>query len=155
MSTWRERFTVHPAADVFPMMSDDELQKLGEDIKANGLQSPIICQDTPGPELILLDGRNRLMAMQRVGLYDGHDVDTVFVKGDPVSVVVSANIRRRHLSKQEQADLIVAARQALKDPSPSWRRGYCGNPVKAAAVANAKTLGIGKRTVERAFEKAT
>jgi hypothetical protein len=30
-------YQVHPAAEVFPMMSDDELAKLGEDIKANGL----------------------------------------------------------------------------------------------------------------------
>ena len=29
-STWRDTYKVHPAADVFPMMSDDELAKLGE-----------------------------------------------------------------------------------------------------------------------------
>jgi hypothetical protein len=45
-SHWRDKYKVHPAADVFPMLSDDELAKLGEDIKANGLQSPIICQVT-------------------------------------------------------------------------------------------------------------
>ncbi len=33
-SKWRSRYKVHPAADVFSMMSDDELAKLGENIRA-------------------------------------------------------------------------------------------------------------------------
>ena len=39
--TWRDRYKVHPAAAVFPMMPDDELDRLAADIKANGLQSQI------------------------------------------------------------------------------------------------------------------
>lgn len=27
---WRKRYKVHPAADVYPMLSDDELKALGE-----------------------------------------------------------------------------------------------------------------------------
>ncbi len=38
---WRDQYQVHPAADVFPMMTDDALANLGEDIKANGLNIPI------------------------------------------------------------------------------------------------------------------
>jgi ParB-like chromosome segregation protein Spo0J len=33
---------VHPYADAFPMMSDDALDALADDIKANGLRHPII-----------------------------------------------------------------------------------------------------------------
>jgi hypothetical protein len=29
MSKWREQYKVHPAADVFPMMTDAELDELG------------------------------------------------------------------------------------------------------------------------------
>jgi hypothetical protein len=39
---WRDVLKVHPAAELFPPMSPDELQALGEDIKANGLTAPII-----------------------------------------------------------------------------------------------------------------
>lgn len=156
-TTWRNRFKVHPAADVFPMMSDDELAELGEDIKANGLQSPIICQDISeaggGEAEILLDGRNRLEAMERSGQYNG-DVDTIFVKGDPVSVIISANIHRRHLTKQQQASLIVevhAVGGIIRQHGEKIKRGRPTSPIKAAAMATAKEHGISKRTVERAF----
>lgn len=38
--SWRDH--IHPAADLFPMMSEPELRQLGEDIKKNGLRTPIL-----------------------------------------------------------------------------------------------------------------
>jgi ParB-like chromosome segregation protein Spo0J len=112
MSKWRETYKIHPAADVFPMMSDDQLTKLGQDIKANGLGSPITFFDPPGGERMLLDGRNRLEAMERVGIdYHEGNAETVYTD-DPVAFVITRNIHRRHLTKQERADLIVAAHKA-------------------------------------------
>jgi len=37
--TWRDRFKIHPVAELFPMMSEDELRELGEDIKEHGLKN--------------------------------------------------------------------------------------------------------------------
>jgi len=34
-------YSIHPAADLFPMMKDDELDALAADIKANGQQQPV------------------------------------------------------------------------------------------------------------------
>jgi ParB-like chromosome segregation protein Spo0J len=76
MKNWRYDLSVHPAADLFPLMSEAELRELGEDIKKNGLQSPIIVMSRPdidddGEEIeqwYLLDGRNRLDAMALVGI---------------------------------------------------------------------------------------
>ncbi|QOZ33656.1 hypothetical protein XH92_19940 [Bradyrhizobium sp. CCBAU 53421] len=67
MMSWRDHLPVHPAADLFPMLTDEELAALGEDIKRNGLASPIavIVEDN---KALLIDGRNRLDAMERVGL---------------------------------------------------------------------------------------
>jgi hypothetical protein len=73
LKAWRDVLPIHPAADLFPAMSETELRELGEDIKANGLRSPIILW-SPGDQLekdakeFLLDGRNRLDAMELVGM---------------------------------------------------------------------------------------
>ena len=34
---------VHAAAEIFPMMSDDKLQELADDIRANGQRQPVPC----------------------------------------------------------------------------------------------------------------
>jgi integrase len=38
--SWREVIKIHPAADLFPLMSPEELRVLGNDIKANGMHQP-------------------------------------------------------------------------------------------------------------------
>jgi ParB-like chromosome segregation protein Spo0J len=69
---WRETVKVHPAADLFPMRSDEELDALAADIKKNGLQHKLVFW---GPnhkiepkDYQLLDGRNRIEAMVRAGI---------------------------------------------------------------------------------------
>jgi hypothetical protein len=76
--SWRDLVKVHPAAELFPMMSSNELLALSEDIGENGLHDPIIMwspfnrDDVPAKvrrgqawptEFYLLDGRNRLAAI--------------------------------------------------------------------------------------------
>ena len=61
--SWRDHLKIHPAAELFPLMSEPELRELGEDIRANGLLSPIIIDDEK-----LVDGRNRLDAIALLGM---------------------------------------------------------------------------------------
>ena len=96
-SKWRPQYKVHPATDVFPMMSDEDLDKLGEDIKANGLRNPIIL-DSHGT---LLDGRNRLEAMERAAI-DLKSWNRVTILDGPVAEIFAQNIRRRHLTKSSK-----------------------------------------------------
>jgi hypothetical protein len=158
-------------------MSDAELTELGEDITANGLKAPIAFH-VPGEwkdknnywlydrrqKLQLLDGRNRLTALQRVGFLgkdneeDLSEDEVQFIRDDPVAFVISANIRRRHLTKQQQAELIVAAVKAGEKPPQvevvsKGGRGKV-NKAKAEAVKHAAEAGISKATVERAIAKA-
>jgi hypothetical protein len=65
---WRDHLRVHPAADLFPPLLPDELKALAEDIKVNGLKTPIVLwaellEDSP----VLVDGRNRLDALALLG----------------------------------------------------------------------------------------
>ena len=48
----------HPYADRFPMLPEDELQRLAEDIRENGQRSPIMVS----LDGLILDGKNRLAA---------------------------------------------------------------------------------------------
>ena len=153
MSKWREKYKVHPAADLFPLMSDEELRVLGEDIKANGLKhSP--CVDEDG---LLIDGRSRLEAMERLGI-DPCSAPPVTRYGDAVANIISLNVHRRHLTKQQIADLLVA--DAIKgnlltvEEVSKGGRGKI-NEVKAAVVAKAQERGISESTVERALAKVT
>jgi hypothetical protein len=146
----------------------------------NGLQQSIKFR---GDEL--LDGRNRLEAIERAGIklnsLGGHAIERLPAV-DAVGYIISLNIHRRHLTKQQQADLIVAAllagkaaKQKAADKAKAdkyiaadggapaevsrqlgekVRDGRPRDLVKAEAVAIAKKEGIGKRTVERAFAKA-
>ena len=65
---------LHPIADLFPMMTDEELANLAADIKANGLIHPIVV-DKDG---VLIDGRNRDRACEIAGI----EPATVLFEGD-------------------------------------------------------------------------
>ena len=82
---------------------------------------------------------------------------------DPVAYIIGKNILRRHLSKQTQADMIVAAHKAAagtrdkpRQAGEVYAKGGRGkvNKVKAAAVATGKRHGVGTRTIERSFAKS-
>jgi hypothetical protein len=135
---WRANLPVHPAAELFPLMSESELRELGEDIKKHGLSNPVTLwrDDADGGQLYLLDGRNRLDAMGMVGIafyntkYDvrkpnGHVLSNTLpgkpglyaLKTDPYAFVLSANINRRHLTADQKRDLIAKVLKAKPDAS--------------------------------------
>lgn len=90
----------HPAADLFPMMADDDLQALADDIREHGLRQPIV-RDSDG---LIVDGRNRLLACELAGV----EPEFATCNGaDPVALVVSLNVKRRNLTKQQRA--VIAA----------------------------------------------
>lgn len=93
------KHTTHPAADVFPLLPDDELEQLAIDIAQNGLEDPIELYGRRGDELIL-DGRNRYLACLKA------KVKPRFVRWagpDPVAHVLSRNLHRRHLNESQRA----------------------------------------------------
>jgi ParB-like chromosome segregation protein Spo0J len=55
-------FVAHPIAEIFPMISNDELRELAEDIRKNGMLEPITLFEGK-----ILDGRNRFNAAKLVG----------------------------------------------------------------------------------------
>lgn len=150
-SSWRDVLPVHPAADLFPPMSPDELRELGEDIKAHGLNNPIVLWRAPDRTHYLLDGRNRLDAIgaTEVGIPDpDHPCSQVVVLGadntDPYAFVISANIRRRHLSPEQRRNIIATF--IGKAPQKSDRQFARELGVDHHTIARARTEGedVGK-----------
>src|SRR6516225_8250163 len=132
-SSWRSILPIHPAAELFPRMSPDELRALGEDIIKNGLTSPIVLwQPDSKSQARLLDG-SRLDAIE---IATGSPVivgapsiiagqhflvcDKVIVLGksvDPYAYVISANIHRRHLTAEQKRELIAKLIKATPEKS--------------------------------------
>ncbi len=122
--------SVHPVAALFPMLPEDELRDLADDIKTNGLQQPVVVSDG-----VLIDGRNRLAACEMA------KVDPEFVEmngADPVQFILSANLNRRHMSKGQRATAVAKA--VPKEPSRKLASAHgVGHPTiqKARQVLNA------------------
>ena len=133
---WRSILPIHPAAELFPRMTPDELRALGEDIVKNGLTNSIVLfqLDSKSP-VRLLDGISRLDAIEMVtgcpvtvgapSLMAGKFLacDKVIVldgKTDPFTYVVSANINRRHLTAEDKRRIIAALIKA--NPQKSDRQ---------------------------------
>jgi hypothetical protein len=90
---------VHPAADVFPMLPEDELEELAESIKTQGLLNSIVVQSIDG-KLVLVDGRNRREACRRAGVEPTY---TLLDGQDATAYILSANVNRRHMTKGQRA----------------------------------------------------
>jgi hypothetical protein len=130
--SWRDTLPIHPAAELFPRMSEAELAALGKDIRKHGLTSSIaVWSDGKSPKQ-LLDGRSRLDAIEiEIGpaivgppsIMAGKDflaVNKVIVLDrsvDPYAFVISANIHRRHLTAEQKRDLIAKLIKATPEKS--------------------------------------
>jgi hypothetical protein len=165
---WRDIYKVYPAADVFPIMSESELKELAEDIKKNRLLVRIqIWQDADGDEYVI-DGRNRLDAMELAGIdiwdrqrHDRLTLDPRYIMRrsaeDIVSRVIALNIKRRHLDAAQRAYLVAAAYEA----DEKFRAGKTGKhfPVskggrgqKSDAKKIAEDAGVSKPTAQTQLE---
>lgn len=119
------QWTVHPVAQLFPMMPDPELRELADSIAKEGLLNPCVRQGT-----VLLDGRNRLAACEIAG------VEPRFVEyeGDsPVGFIIGVNLSRRHLDKGQKIALALEiepffAAEAKKRLATSGPGIYGGKP---------------------------
>lgn len=131
---WRDLYEVHPAADVFPLMSDEELDALAQDIKQNGLRQPLTYEHLEDGTYRLLDGRNRAEALERLGREvpspgkTATDWQTLPHTLEPVAYIMSANVHRRHLTREQKREGIEkllklaperSDRQIAKDVSAS------------------------------------
>lgn len=107
---------IHPHAECYPLLGEDELQALAADIAENGLRDPI----TVTPDGLLIDGRNRARACELVGITP----ETVVYEGGDIGAFVRSRNMRRHQSVGSLAmsTALSMARDNLRADG-RWKRG--------------------------------
>lgn len=146
---------VHPVGAMFPMISDEELDELAADIKANGLLNPIVL-DADGT---LIDGRNRLEACKRAGVKPAF---TLLDGKEAISFIFSENIFRRHLNQGQRAILLasvlfdsnnvqIAIAKQLKISQPIISRAKM---IKENAPDLADEIIVGRAKFEPSYQEA-
>lgn len=96
-------FEVHPVAAMFPEFPPEEYANLRADIDANGVRFPVVVCGR-----WLVDGRTRLRACRDLDI--DPPIQELEEGTDVVEWIVSANVRRRHLSTSQRA--VLAAQLA-------------------------------------------
>jgi hypothetical protein len=139
---WRDVLPIHPAAELFPLMSEAELRELADDIEEHDLHEPVdLYYNRETQEIFLVDGRNRLDALEllgRIEIVSGRSTRPrrgrnptppimtggllyQFVGGyerfDPFAFVLSKNVHRRHLTPDQRHELIVKVLKARPEAS--------------------------------------
>ena len=116
-----EGIPVHPVASLFPMIDDESLRGLADDIRENGLREPIVLAHMGDgfDDEVLIDGRNRYRACLLAGVEPkfkklhalpnvSSDEGSNAITEDSVSRwIVSHNLHRRHLSPSQRTAVAV------------------------------------------------
>jgi hypothetical protein len=116
---------VHPAAERFPMLPDDQLAAMAEDIAANGLKHPVVL----AVDGRVADGRNRIAACRLVSVEPTFVTRDDLIDDDAVEdYVLSVNVETRSLTNGQKAMFRAKnlARQG-KRKNGRWERGSVDN----------------------------
>jgi ParB-like chromosome segregation protein Spo0J len=130
-------------------MSSDELRALAEDIKKNGQRLPCSIVERRG-KFVLIDGRNRLDALELLGDDERLNLDNSIVfeelsnDTDIYAYVISANIHRRHLTAEQKRDLIAKLIKATPEKS--------NRQIAKTAKVDDKTVGAVRAELEATAE---
>ena len=131
----------HEYAALFPMLPDAELQSLANDIRDNGLETPIVTL-----EGAILDGRNRHRACEIAGVSPRFEE---YTGKDPMQFVISHNLHRRHLTESQRG--MVAAKLATMKNGGDRKSDGISASIDAVTKAEAcEALKVGVSTLDRA-----
>src|SRR3984893_13099904 len=106
--------TVHPAAEAYRLMTEEELSALAADIAANGQHDPVILGRVEGSkeQHQIVDGRNRAKACGIAGVVPTFETRE-FKDEEAIRAFVKSRSERRDLTKGQRA-----MGHALLSPDP-------------------------------------
>jgi ParB-like chromosome segregation protein Spo0J len=135
MASVLDDYEVHPLAAIFPMLSDEELTDLAEDIKENGLLHPIV-RTLDG---VIVDGRNRLVACVMAGVepeFENRVVDDDQAR----ALIVSANLQRRNITKGQQAMALAIIYPETDDKGGRGHKAFGDRTVSRERLSIARAV---------------
>lgn len=136
-------YETHQAANLFPMMTEEEFAGLAADIRANGVKEYITLFDGK-----IIDGRNRYKAMLQLNIDPQEFARELEECSDPIDYVLSLNLHRRQLSTAQRA--MIAAEVAIRKLGDN-QHAKEGSQIKPPSQeAAAKSLGCSRSSVKLA-----
>jgi hypothetical protein len=140
---------IHPAANIFPMMSAAAFAQLKASIEEIGLQEPVVLWRGQ-----IIDGRNRLRACEELGI-EPQEAE-LEDDADPVAFALAANQLRRNITNKSQLAICAAKLAGLKHGGDRKSEIKVPNgtliDVEAIAAEEAgKTFGVSRMQVFRAL----
>jgi hypothetical protein len=134
----------HPYADLFPMMSEEEIKELSKDIEKRGLIDQIITYNG-----VILDGRNRYAALCIAGLEQNPAWYKEYDCGDDIiGFVASKNLTRRHLTPGQRAG--IAAGIANISLGDNQHGGSLNSDTQISLEQAAKIMNVSRDSVAKA-----
>jgi ParB-like chromosome segregation protein Spo0J len=102
---------LHPAVELLPHMSEDEFEMLKDDIADNGIQEPVVVHNNT-----ILDGRHRFRAAKELKLKEIPVTieDKDYSEEDIKSLVLSLNLKRRHLNPGQRTLIVMDINEGKK-----------------------------------------
>jgi hypothetical protein len=144
----------HELAYLFPLLEDEELQKIADDIKHNGFR--------PEPITLLggkiLDGRNRYnaanLAAYKLGPDDVEHFEERYPGQDPLLFVIARNLYRRHLTAGQRACLAAELYKRMAKRPVGQPKEISGIPdntptAKESLKKAAKVAGVSVDSVQQ------
>jgi hypothetical protein len=133
----------HPVADLFPLMGDEELLALADDIKANGLLEPIWL----GPDGRIIDGRNRYRACELAEVEPAYR--TWDGEGSLIKFAISLNLHRRHLNESQRGTIAAKIANMERGDNQHSEHGEI-SPTSISQTEAAEMLNVSRDTVKNA-----
>jgi ParB-like chromosome segregation protein Spo0J len=138
-----DEYIFHPLTEELPPLAEAEQQALTNDIKVHGQREPIM-RDRDG---VILTGRHRLKACLMAGIKPRFDT---YEGDDPIAVIVSSDLIRRHLSESQRA--MAAAKLAnMRQGERTDLEPSANLPEEAISqAAAAARLNVSERSIRHA-----
>jgi soluble cytochrome b562 len=140
------QYKVHPAATLFPMVTDEEYQGLKNDIDENGQREDIVVWKNQ-----IIDGRNRLRACEE--LQRNPSIAELDEEHDPWKYVISHNLHRRHLTTSQRA-MVASKLATLKHGGDRKSEEIKGQICTLIIDDAAKQLNVSPKSVKNAKKVA-